>query len=64
MSMSGQRDRAVLAVRLPSDVKDFLVPISEAMGKKMGTKISQTQALEILIRDAYAAWCGKGGSGG
>lgn len=45
---------ATIAVRTTSEVKDKLRELADILSAQVGTKISQTQALEIAISEALA----------
>lgn len=46
---------AKIAVRTTEQVKENLRALAELLSRELGTKISQSQALEIAIAEALAA---------
>ena len=43
---------AMLSVRISKDTKDLIPNIAQAMSRRIGAKISQTQAVEIALSEA------------
>lgn len=55
MTTSKEREK-VLAVRTSDEVKAKLRELAELIGKAYGTKVTQTQALEIAITEAVSKY--------
>lgn len=43
-----------IALRTSDDVKAALRALTDAMSKELGTRVTQTQAMEMAIREALA----------
>lgn len=47
-----RRDAVMLNVRVSPQIKELLNGLAEAYQEKLGTKVSQTQVVEMAISDA------------
>lgn len=55
MSKPNRERDTLINVRTTADVKAGLKELTVLLGEELGTKITQAQALEILIADALRA---------
>lgn len=53
---------ATLSIRVSQETKDSIPRLADAFRKELGTKISQTQAVEMAIAESYKNHCESGGN--
>lgn len=52
----------MLSIRVSQETKASIPRLAEAFRKELGTKISQTQAVEMAIAESYKNHCESGGN--
>lgn len=50
-------DLAMLSIRVSQTTKNSISRLADAFRKELGTKISQTQAVEMAIAESYKKHC-------
>lgn len=48
---------AMLSIRVSQETKDSIPRLAEAFRRELGTKISQTQAVEMAIAECFKNHC-------